>query len=83
MGDVWLLEGNQSRKVSWMRKNKSSVKGYRWPEIVGDFPAEPAEQLWFNSVGRFFKFSKRYSTESDEHPAVLRTSSDISFPYHT
>jgi uncharacterized protein (TIGR02594 family) len=39
IGDyVWLLGGNQSRKVSWMGNKKSSVKGYRWPEIMGDFP---------------------------------------------
>jgi uncharacterized protein (TIGR02594 family) len=35
--DVWLLGGNQHRKVSWMRKNKEWVRGYRWPAIVGDF----------------------------------------------
>src|SRR5579862_3716495 len=36
--DVWLLGGNQGRKVCWMRKNKSSVRGYRWPQIMRDVP---------------------------------------------
>jgi uncharacterized protein (TIGR02594 family) len=40
--NVWLLGGNQGRKVCWMRKDKSSVRGYRWPQIMGDFPGRAA-----------------------------------------
>ena len=35
--EVWLLGGNQGRKVSWIRKKVSKVKGYRRPAMVGDF----------------------------------------------
>jgi len=40
--EVWLLGGNQHRSVSWMRKNAKSVRAYRWPAILGDFPRRPA-----------------------------------------
>jgi uncharacterized protein (TIGR02594 family) len=34
---IWIFGGNQLRQVCWMRKNSSSVRGYRWPRIMGDY----------------------------------------------
>jgi uncharacterized protein (TIGR02594 family) len=34
---IWIFGGNQHRQVCWMQKDKSSVGGYRWPVVLGDF----------------------------------------------
>jgi uncharacterized protein (TIGR02594 family) len=34
---IWILGGNQYRQVCWMPKNVNSVRGYRWPRVMGDF----------------------------------------------
>lgn len=39
--DVWILGGNQHRSVCWMKKPSKSVRGYRWPRILGDFEKSP------------------------------------------
>ncbi|HEY3840263.1 MAG TPA: TIGR02594 family protein [Bryobacteraceae bacterium] len=35
--NLWLLGGNQGRKVSWMQKDRGHARGYRWPAIAGDY----------------------------------------------
>jgi uncharacterized protein (TIGR02594 family) len=37
---IWILGGNQSRKVSWIKKDVGAVRGYHWPKGVGDLKAK-------------------------------------------
>jgi uncharacterized protein (TIGR02594 family) len=38
-GKIWILGGNQGRKVCWEQKSHDQVRGFRWPKaVLGDFP---------------------------------------------
>jgi uncharacterized protein (TIGR02594 family) len=42
---IWMLGGNQHREVCWMKKSVKSVRGYRWPVILRDYPNTASDPL--------------------------------------
>jgi uncharacterized protein (TIGR02594 family) len=42
---IWMLGGNQHREVCWMQQSVKSVRGYRWPVSLGDYPRTNSDSL--------------------------------------